>query len=356
MSKSLLFIPDISGFTSFVQSTESEHAEHVISELLEVLIDSNILQMELAEVEGDALFYYLPELPQLDQLLKQIENTFTKFYSHLEVLRNHRICPCNACITAPDLELKIIIHCADLRFINVQGKQKPFGPAVIEAHRLLKNDIDSNTYALISNELASELSLDCSSNYDLYEFKQGEKEYDGQTVRYLYSPVDKEKLQLIPAPPIRTIEFDRPPNLSMSKEFPVSATKLLEYITNYNFRPQWVKGTNGFEFNEHEVTRVGTEHVCVINSKKLNFEAITKKGAPGQFIYGEYSKDIPIADEIYQYYIISPTGNDSSNLTIEIYTESESVFKRLSTRLLKNVVKKNTMKALDNLLVFVTPE
>ena len=57
MNKSLLFIPDISGYTEFVQNTEVEHSQHVIAELLEILIDANTQQLQLAEVEGDALLF-----------------------------------------------------------------------------------------------------------------------------------------------------------------------------------------------------------------------------------------------------------------------------------------------------------
>lgn len=57
MNKSLLFIPDISGFTNFVQTTEVLHSEHVIAELLEALIDANTESLRLAEVEGGALFF-----------------------------------------------------------------------------------------------------------------------------------------------------------------------------------------------------------------------------------------------------------------------------------------------------------
>jgi len=56
MPRSLLFIPDISGFTKFVQTTEVEHSQHVISELLEVLISANTQELKLAEIEGDAFF------------------------------------------------------------------------------------------------------------------------------------------------------------------------------------------------------------------------------------------------------------------------------------------------------------
>ena len=58
MPKSLLFIPDITGFTEFVNNTEIEHGQHIISELLEKIIDSNELSMEISEVEGDAVLFY----------------------------------------------------------------------------------------------------------------------------------------------------------------------------------------------------------------------------------------------------------------------------------------------------------
>ena len=53
MNKSLLFIPDISGFTEFVQITEVAHSQHVIAELLEILIDATAQEFQLAEIEGD---------------------------------------------------------------------------------------------------------------------------------------------------------------------------------------------------------------------------------------------------------------------------------------------------------------
>lgn len=145
MALSLLFIPDISGFTKFVQNTEIAHSQHVISELLEVLIKANTQNLRLAEVEGDALFFFKEnEIMSQEKLLAQMETMFTAFYSHLKLLEKNRICPCNACATAPDLQLKIIAHCGDLEFITVQGKQKPFGESVIQAHRLLKNSIQAD--------------------------------------------------------------------------------------------------------------------------------------------------------------------------------------------------------------------
>ncbi len=120
MAKSFLFLPDISGFTKFVQTTEAEHGQHVIAELLEVLIDANTQETRLAEVEGDALFFYKEgEIPSQEKLLAQIETMFTAFYSHLKLLETNRVCLCNACATAPKLQLKVVAHCGDLQFVEV---------------------------------------------------------------------------------------------------------------------------------------------------------------------------------------------------------------------------------------------
>ena len=91
MANSLLFIPDISGYTKFVQNTEVEHAEHVIAEILEVLIAANTQEMELVEIEGDALFFYKKSLPSKEKLLAQVETMFTAFHSHLKMLKKNQL-------------------------------------------------------------------------------------------------------------------------------------------------------------------------------------------------------------------------------------------------------------------------
>ena len=57
-NKGLLFIPDISGFTRFVNGTEIEHSRMIIQELLEGLINSNLMELEISEIEGDAILFY----------------------------------------------------------------------------------------------------------------------------------------------------------------------------------------------------------------------------------------------------------------------------------------------------------
>lgn len=355
MAKSLLFIPDISGFTQFVQTTEVEHSQHVIAELLEVLISANTQDLELAEVEGDALFFYKEgELTSQERLLAQMETMFTAFYGHLRSLEKNRICPCNACATAHNLDLKIVAHSGELQFIQVQGNRKPFGKQVIEAHRLLKNSIDSDNYSLISKELAKDIELPIHYHSKAYMFKEGEDIYDGKKIGYIYSLIDSKKLNFSSFTQAKKVKIDRPPNIELERTFPVSAAVLLEYLTNYSYRHYWVEGVDEFKYNENEVTRLGTEHVCVINGKQLNFVTVTKDVKPGSFVYGESTSSAPLIKEVYQFYIITPISENECNVKVEVFWETRSLFKKLAyTLVIGKIFKKNAVKAINGLNKFI---
>lgn len=355
MSKSLLFLPDISGFTKFVNTTEIGHSQQVIAELLEVLLNANTTALKLAEIEGDALFLYkYGEIPSLEMLLAQVETMFTAFYSHLKLLDKNRVCPCDACSSAPKLQLKIIAHSGAIQFITVQGKSKPFGIEVIEVHRLMKNSINSANYVLFSNDLAEEIKLPNNYRSNLFTFHKGDDEYDAKRIHYMYSIINKEGLKLKPYAQAKKVIFDKPPSLNFEKTFPISAPLLLEYITNYTYRNKWVHGVDKFEFNEKEVTRIGSEHVCVINGKHLNFITITKYGEPDQLVYGELTTSPIPVDELYLFYILTPINQSSCKLEVEIYWKAKSLIKKLMFLLfVKQVFRKNIGKGLDNLGLFI---
>lgn len=355
MEKSLLFIPDISGFTEFVQSTEVEHSQHVIAELLEILLAANANEYQLAEVEGDALFFYQEEeLPSLESLLAKAEKMFTAFYSHLKLLEKNRICPCNACATAPNLNLKIIAHSGELQFMTIQGKRKPFGTEVIETHRLMKNSVESDKYILLSKNLGDSIHLGESYQSKLYDFKAGKDAYDGHDVNYLFSPIDSENLKLEAFTQGRKLHFDRPPSLKFEKYFPVSAPQLLEYITNYSYRHYWAEGVDKLTYNEHEVTKLGTEHVCVVNGKHLNLVTVTKEAKSDQLIYGELTTDPVPVDELYQFFIFNPIDENSCQLELEVYLKAKSPLKKLMIALfVKSLFRKSMSKNLDSLYAFV---
>ncbi len=352
---SLLFLPDISGYTKFVQTTEAEHSQHVIAELLEVLLEANTEDLSLAEIEGDALFFYKEgEIPSQEKLLSQVETMFTAFYSHLKSFEKNRICPCNACAKAPDLQLKIVAHSGPVQFLQVKSSRKPFGAEVIEAHRLLKNSVKSDNYTLLSEKLAKNLSLPISYSSKLFSFKQGIDIYDGKEVPYIYSLIDPSSLKLNPFPQSQKVVLNWAPNLELERDFPVSAESLLEYITNYKYRHHWLIGVDSFEYDENEVTRLGSEHICVINGKRLNIKTVTKEAAPGQYVYGEMSADASPLDILYQFYLITPLDENSSLLKLELYWKTRSPIKKLLVGLFgKRSFKKTLEASLEKLAEYV---
>lgn len=356
MEKSLLFIPDISGFTAFIQNTEVEHSQHVIAELLEVLLKANTQQLQLAEIEGDALFFYKEnEVLSQEKLLAQIESMFTAFYSHLKLLEKNRVCTCNACATAPNLQLKIIAHCGELQFITVQGKRKPFGQQVIEVHRLLKNNVPSDNYALLSQDLVETIMMPQDYSSRLYQFRAGKNHYDQRDIHYIYSVIDNENLRLLPIPYAPQLKMTRPPDIIVKHTFPIAATELLEYITNYKYRHRWVEGAEEFIYDENEVTRLGSEHVCVIGGRHFNFTVVTKAAAEaGDLVYGERSTDPPFADTMIQFYILKPLANHQTLVQHEIYLETKSLFKKLFANLIvKRKLRQNISTALQQLETLV---
>ena len=153
----LLFVPDISGFTQFVQATEIAHSRHIIEELLEKLIDANEIGLQISEVEGDAiLFYRFGEPPTADEFFQQVQKMFVALHSHLRLYETQRICHCGACVSAPDLTVKIVAHYGHITESHIREHVKLFGADVIAVHRLLKNDIPHHEYALFTQALANE--------------------------------------------------------------------------------------------------------------------------------------------------------------------------------------------------------
>ena len=153
----LLFIPDISGFTRFINQSEIEHSKHIIEELLDTIINANQLGLEISEIEGDAiLFYKFGTLPSLNEIEDQVKKMFIEFHKKIKNYETRRICQCGACRQTVDLTLKFISHSGEFTGYQVKDFYKLLGKDVILAHQLLKNDIETHEYWLVTNDLFSD--------------------------------------------------------------------------------------------------------------------------------------------------------------------------------------------------------
>lgn len=330
--KALLFIPDISGFTEFVHHTAMAHSRHIISELLELLIDTNPMQLELAEIEGDALFLYkLRDTLDIEPIKEQIETMYLAFHTHLKRYEYQRICQCGACTSAYNLRLKFVVHYGDIEFIEIKDSRKPYGSNVIQIHRLLKNEVPISEYALFTEKV---LSLEGA--------KQITANYDFGSINYTYEGLGhlKEKL-----PEIELIP-DNVPNHKLFDEteiIKIPINDLYEVISNFDYRLLWTKGIDKLEYEKNKVNRVGEKHRCLINKNdEVEQITVTKEVDKNQLVYGESTTVIPFTKKLNSYFILEQIEDGYTKLNIEIFAD----FKPFGI-LMKPLLKRNLKKAIS---------
>lgn len=330
----LLIIPDISGFTEFVNTTEINHSQHIISELLELLIDSNELGMTVSEVEGDAILFFKKDpYPELNQIISQARTMFINFHNHLKKYESQRICNCGACSTAYKLSLKMIAHSGELGFIKVKGFQKPHGHNVILVHRLLKNNIENDEYLLLTEPLFEGWkNPELNGIAEWVEFKDGASTYedlakvDYKSIslsplhRYVEEPAPVAIFSMMDKPLVGEIMINRP------------IEEVFEMVCNFENRLLWYKGIDHLVFKKNRVNRIGSTHQCLIGKNKLEFETVTGNFDPNSKVYGERTMQAPLAKEVVFYYILNEEGK-STRLRFECHYETQPPLQGLKSAL-----------------------
>ena len=160
-----LVIADISGYTKFLTSSELDHANGIIGDLLNAVISAIQAPLEVSSIEGDAVFMFgaKPEDMQGTTVIESVELLYCAFASALETMVLNTTCTCNACVNIGSLGLKIVMHCGEFAITDVGGRQMLTGPDVITAHRLLKNTIREATgvedYLFVTERCADDLDV-----------------------------------------------------------------------------------------------------------------------------------------------------------------------------------------------------
>ncbi|MDC6351147.1 DUF2652 domain-containing protein [Zeaxanthinibacter sp. PT1] len=154
-AQTLICIPDITGFTRFMSETDFKLSSKVIPSLLNKIVYSNEIGLEISEIEGDAvLFYKTGELPKLETLVSQCKKFQTEFHKQLHKLKARYSASPEADKITSMLGLKMILHFGkEVGQVPVGKRIKLIGEDVITAHLLLKNDIELDEYILLSEDL-----------------------------------------------------------------------------------------------------------------------------------------------------------------------------------------------------------
>jgi hypothetical protein len=235
-----LVLADISGFTSYLAGVELEHANDILSDLMETIVTRFETLLTIAKLEGDAVFAYAPEamVPRGETLLELLESTYVAFCDRRDAARRRTTCQCNACRFIPQLELKFVTHRGDYVRQRVMGQTELLGSDVNLVHRLLKNHVAEATgwraYALFSAQCLSAMGL---SPADMGAHEQVET-YDslGEVVTY---SLDLHPSYAASLEARRILLSPEEAHHVMTSDLPVSTPVLWSWLNEAERRAQW---------------------------------------------------------------------------------------------------------------------
>jgi hypothetical protein len=335
MKKALYFMPDISGFTKFVNNTEMEHSVHIISELLEILIDQNTIGLELVEIEGDALFMYTTDIPDFEVLINQTNAMLRNFHLHTAMYDKKRICNCGSCKTAVNLKLKFLVHYGDLFFMQVKEFTKPYGRDVIKIHRLLKNKIQSDQYLLLTKEAFNlyKENFDDTWLHSSEIHDQKNLEYFYKNLEFLKNKTDSE----FNSNDISDNDISEP-KLVIEKTFNANIDVIFKYLSDFRYRKLWNKEIDDIVFNQNKINRIGVEHKCILKLGNLNFKTISIPDSES-LIYGEKTKDVIFTKDFYYLVKLDEINESTTHVTVSFFIEFTFIGSFLKKGIINNISK-----------------
>ena len=312
-NKGLLFIPDISGFSKFVNEVEIQHSRFIIQQLLEVLINANDSDLEISEIEGDAiLFYKFGQPVDLNTLYGQVERMFRAFHQYLISYDNRKICQCKACISAIDLTLTVITPDGEFTPLSVQQFKKLIGTDVIVAHQLLKNDIQQHEYWLVTKNVNNEpVRLTPWMHWNT-----SSKETESGEIAFYYTQLGPLKNN-IPKPSVESQVSNKVKMLSVSRDYDVNIKTLCYTVVHFEFRHLWQAGIKRIDEVEHFLPGIGSRHRHVLANGKTEMMYISSfvYDPEGKTIFSETNEK----DKSTTCFIAQKTGEHTNRLTLELY-------------------------------------
>ncbi len=178
VTEGYLLLADISGYTTFLTETELEHSYAIVKELTTLVRGALAPPTHFVKIEGDAVLCFAPHeaFPSGELLLELVESCYYDFANRLLNMVRSTTCTCDACLAIENLDLKFVAHHGT--FIvdrDDEGRVDLAGPAVILAHRLLKNTVIEQggppSYAFFTDAClhGTAVSVALPAHYESYE-------------------------------------------------------------------------------------------------------------------------------------------------------------------------------------------
>src|SRR5687767_873628 len=347
-NQGLLFIPDISGFTRFVNETEINHSRLIIQELLEILINSNQIGLTVSEIEGDAiLFYKFGKSPELEELYKQVEKMFCEFHRHLNAYDQLRYCYCTACTSAINLTLKIITHYGEFTGYNVKNFSKLIGKDIIVAHQLLKNDIDQHEYWLVTKSLLQDNHPTGLTQW--MKWNSSAKQTETGEIPFHYTQLSQLKNEISPVQYPQLEITKKVKMISVTKDYEADIIALFHATGDLNNRNRWQEGVKSVEEINHFLPRVGMRRRCVFENGHAIIYSSSYSYSPERIEFSETDEK----KKSTTHYLLEKTGENKTRLTLDYYIRKNVLNQFMFTLTQKKKMEQAIHKSLLNLGEFV---
>lgn len=343
-NKGLIFIPDISGFTRFINETEISHSRLIIQELLEILINANQIGLEISEIEGDAiLFYRFGDSPSLEEIYRQVQKMFCEFHKSLVLYDNRRFCQCKACRSVINLTLKVVTHYGEFTGYTIKNFNKLIGRDIIVAHQLLKNDIPQHEYWLVTNYL---LHDDQPAGFEQWmKWSSSSKQTESGEIPFYYTQLTQLKKEIRPDE-LPSPEFSKKTKIiSVSNEYETGIIELFHAAGDLNYRSQWQEGVKKVEEINHFLPRVGTRCRCILDNGQTVIYASSYNYHADKIEFSETEEKTGNLT----YYALEKISDKKTKLTIDYYIPKNifTLIGYVSGK--KNKLQRNLQKSLENL-------
>jgi len=153
-----LVLADISGYTRFTRMhvTSLLHAEEIITELLEAVIQAAEFPLQVSQLEGDAVLLFAEvaagrEAEAAQDVARQIKQLFTAFNARERALiACDAGCACDACNHIGQLRLKAVLHFGQFTLQRIQDVQELAGADVKLLRALIKAPVPATEYVLMT--------------------------------------------------------------------------------------------------------------------------------------------------------------------------------------------------------------
>lgn len=347
-NKGLLFIPDISGFSRFVTETEIGHSTLIIQELLEILINANDMELQISEIEGDAiLFYKFGDAPPLEVIYRQVEKMFCAFHQNLRAYDQHRYCQCRACLSAKELTLKVITHYGEFAGYNVKNFQKLIGKDLIVAHQLLKNDLPEHEYWIITRNLSGDTKPSGFANW--MKWDSSVKHAETGDILFHYTPLANLRKELPQVEATSIALENKVKVISVEKEYDTDIITLFHASGDFQYRSRWQEGVKEVEVVSHYLPRVGMKCRCVLGDRDVFIYSSSYSFRDDRIEFSETEQE----KKSVTWFTLERIQPKRTKLKLDFYLDG-SVASQLMFRLFrKGALEKEFHQSMENLVPLV---